>query len=89
MKMHLLAALAIPLGIAGCVNPSVTKIKDSRALPSYAAPSPSQKPEIVQKDSDSYCILCIDRLCCWSHFLSIAHSRRTENNDRQKTGCGL
>jgi type II secretory pathway component GspD/PulD (secretin) len=55
MKKLFLAALAIPFGIAGCVNPTVSKFKDTRALPALTAPSPSQKPvSAVPKDPDAY-----------------------------------
>jgi MSHA biogenesis protein MshL len=54
MKIKLFAALAIPLVITGCVNPTVNKIKDTRALPSYAAPTPLQKPIEPPKDQDAY-----------------------------------
>lgn len=54
MRIYVFAALAIPLGLAGCVNPSVSKIKDTRALPSYSAPTPTQKQAAAQKDPDAY-----------------------------------
>src|SRR5665647_354035 len=54
MKKRLLAVLAITLGVVGCVNPTVTKIKDTRALPAYSATTRSQKPVAVPKDPDAY-----------------------------------
>lgn len=54
MKIRYLAALAIPLGVIGCVNPNVTKVRDTGALPSYSAPTPSQKPVAAPKDPDGY-----------------------------------
>lgn len=54
MNKRFFAAVAIPLGIVGCVNPTVTKIKDTRALPAYSATTRSQKPVAVPKDPDAY-----------------------------------
>lgn len=54
MKKQFLAVLAIPLGIAGCVNPTVHKLKETQALPSYTAPTPTQRPASSPKDPDAY-----------------------------------
>lgn len=54
MKKQFLAVLAIPLGIAGCVNPTAQKLKDTQALPSYTAPTPTQRPAPSPKDPDAY-----------------------------------
>src|SRR6185369_6511876 len=54
MNRRLLATLALAIGAAGCVNPSVNKLRDTRALPSYTAPVPSPKPAAVAKDPDEY-----------------------------------
>lgn len=54
MKIQLFAALAIPFGIAGCVNPTANKIKDIRALPAYTAPVATQAPSAPPKDPDAY-----------------------------------
>ena len=54
MKIKLFAALAIPFGIAGCVNPTANKIKDIRALPAYTAPVATQTPVAPPKDPDAY-----------------------------------
>lgn len=54
MNKQLLAALAIPLGVAGCVNPTVSKIKDTQAFPAYAVPALSQKAAPAPKVPDAY-----------------------------------
>lgn len=54
MKKQLLAAFVIPLGISGCVNPTSSTVKASRALPTYTAPASVQKSAAVQKDPDAY-----------------------------------
>ncbi len=54
MKKQFLAALVIPLGLSGCANPTVNKIRDTRALPAYTAPAPALKPDAVPKDPDAY-----------------------------------
>lgn len=54
MKIKLFAALAISLLITGCANPNISKIKETRALPSYTAPAALQKPLDTPKDPDAY-----------------------------------
>jgi MSHA biogenesis protein MshL len=54
MKMRFLMALAIPLGVAGCANPTVNTIKDTKALSTYTAPAPAQKSAATLKDPDAY-----------------------------------
>ncbi len=54
MKNRIIAALAIPFGILGCVNPTATKLKDTSALPSYTTPSPAPKAVTVPKEPDAY-----------------------------------
>jgi MSHA biogenesis protein MshL len=54
MKRHLLAACAIPLGVAGCVNPSANTIKGTKALPAYTVPSQPQKQAPPPKDPEAY-----------------------------------
>jgi MSHA biogenesis protein MshL len=54
MKRQLLAAFAIPLGVAGCVNPSASRFKDTKALPAYTVPAQSQKQTPSSKDPDAY-----------------------------------
>lgn len=51
---RLVAALAIPLGITGCVNPTASKIKETRALPSYTAPASAIKPVAPPAVPDTY-----------------------------------
>ena len=50
----MLAVLAIPLVMIGCVNPTASKIKDTMALPAYSAPVPPQIPVVTPKDPDEY-----------------------------------
>lgn len=54
MRKRFLAALAIQLGVVGCVNPTAHKLKDTLALPTYTAPTTSQKPLIAPKDPEAY-----------------------------------
>ncbi|OGU16139.1 MAG: hypothetical protein A2076_05730 [Geobacteraceae bacterium GWC2_53_11] len=54
MNKQFIAALAIPLGIAGCVNPTVNKTKDTRALPTYSAPTLPQKTAPTPKVAEAY-----------------------------------
>jgi len=54
MKMRFLTALAISLGVAGCANPTVNTIKDTKALSTYTTPAPAQKSAAALKDPDAY-----------------------------------
>ncbi|MBI5483377.1 MAG: hypothetical protein HY888_02815 [Deltaproteobacteria bacterium] len=54
MKNRYWAIIAVPLCVAGCVNPVTTGIRDTKALPSYTAPTAPQKAAIPQKDPDAY-----------------------------------
>ena len=45
---------AIPLCVAGCVNPTTSGLRDTRVLPAYSAPPPLQKPVPPQKDPEAY-----------------------------------
>ncbi len=54
MKKRFWAIFVIPLCMAGCVNPTASSIRDTKALPAYAAPAPTQKPPTPQRDPDAY-----------------------------------
>jgi MSHA biogenesis protein MshL len=54
MKMRFWAIFAVPLFVAGCVNPTANSIKNTKALPTYSAPVATQKPLPLQKDPDAY-----------------------------------
>lgn len=54
MNIRYLAAIAIPLGVIGCANPTVSRTRDTVALPAYTAPQSVQKPVPLPKVADSY-----------------------------------
>lgn len=54
MKNKFWALIAVPLCVAGCVNPVVNSARNTRALPAYSAPTPPQNPVVPRKDPDAY-----------------------------------
>lgn len=54
MNRHPWAILVAALFMAGCVNPAVSTISDTKIAPSYSTPKVQEKSEPLRKDPDAY-----------------------------------
>ncbi len=54
MKKNLWLMGITLLAATGCVNPQVSTVRDTKVLPTYAAPRPAPQAEIPRRDPDAY-----------------------------------